>query len=80
MLCAQDEAVVVALRRHTLLPLDDCLYALQVTILHLARLLLHRCLQRHGISRLPELGSAAPGKRKFKSYPLACFHIGIAEV
>lgn len=25
----EDEAVVVAFRRHTLLPLDDCLYALQ---------------------------------------------------
>lgn len=30
------EAVVVAFRRHTLLPLDDCLYALQATIPHLA--------------------------------------------
>ncbi|MBD0274863.1 MAG: hypothetical protein ICV73_23430, partial [Acetobacteraceae bacterium] len=25
----EDEAVIVAFRRHTLLPLDDCLYALQ---------------------------------------------------
>ncbi len=29
VLSVQDEAVVVAFRRHTLLPLDDCLYALQ---------------------------------------------------
>ena len=28
-LSIEDEAVVVAFRRHTLLPLDDCLYALQ---------------------------------------------------
>jgi transposase-like protein len=28
-LSAEDEAIVVAFRRHTLLPLDDCLYALQ---------------------------------------------------
>ncbi|SFF39193.1 hypothetical protein SAMN05216566_14512, partial [Aureimonas phyllosphaerae] len=27
-----EEAMVVAFRRHTLLPLDDCLYALQPTI------------------------------------------------
>jgi hypothetical protein len=27
-----DEAVIVAFRRHTLLPLDECLYALQPTI------------------------------------------------
>ena len=36
------------------MPLDDCLYALQPTIPHLTRSGLHRCLQRHGISRLPE--------------------------
>ena len=29
--------------------------------------------------RLPELESAAPGKRKFKVYPLVYFHIDIAE-
>ena len=29
VLSVEEEAVVVAFRRHTLLPLDDCLYALQ---------------------------------------------------
>jgi len=29
--------VIVAFRKHTLLPLDDCLYALQATIPHLTR-------------------------------------------
>ena len=29
--------MVVAFRRHTLLPLDDCLYALQPSIPHLTR-------------------------------------------
>jgi len=53
VLSAEEEAVVVAFRRHTLLPLDDCLYALQATIPHLTRSTLHRCLQRHGMSRLP---------------------------
>ena len=42
----EEEAVVVAFRRHTLLPLDDCLYALQPTIPHLTRSSLHRCLQQ----------------------------------
>jgi len=50
-----EEAVVVAFRRHTLLPLNDCLYALQPSIPHLTRSALHRCLQRHGISRLPDI-------------------------
>jgi hypothetical protein len=34
-LAGEEEAVVIAFRRHTLLPLDDCLYALQSTIPHL---------------------------------------------
>jgi hypothetical protein len=66
--------------RHTLLPLDDCLYALQAAIPHLTRSSLHRCLQRHGISRLPEVEADKQDKRKFKSYPLGYFHIDIAEV
>jgi hypothetical protein len=44
----------VAFRRHTLLPLDDCLYALQAKIPHLTRSSLRRCLHRHGVSRLPD--------------------------
>ena len=35
VLSPEDEAILVAFRRHTLLPLDDCLYALQATIPHL---------------------------------------------
>lgn len=46
MLAEAEEALVVAFRRHTQLPLDDCLYALQPSIPHLTRSALHRCLQR----------------------------------
>jgi transposase InsO family protein len=80
VLSIEEEAVVVAFRRHTLLPLDDCLYALQATIPHLTRSSLHRCLQRHEISRLPQVDGDKPEKRKFKSYPIGYFHIDIAEV
>src|ERR1700709_2159409 len=76
----EQEAIIVAFRRHTLLPLDDCLYALQATIPHLTRSSLHRCLQRHGISRLPEVTGDKEPKRKFKTYPIGYFHIDIAEV
>lgn len=79
-LSAEEEAMVVAFRRHTLLPLDDCLYALQPTIPHLTRSGLHRCLQRHGISRLPEIDSDKPVRKRFKAYPIGFFHIDIAEV
>lgn len=80
VLSVEDEAIVVAFRRHTLLPLDDCLYALQATIPYLTRSSLHRCLQRHGISRLPDVEDGKIRKRKFKSYPIGYFHIDIAEV
>lgn len=80
VLTIEDEAVIVAFRRHTLLPLDDCLYALQATIPNLTRSSLHRCLQRHGISRLPEVTGDKEPKRKFKAYPIGYFHIDIAEV
>lgn len=80
VLSVEDEAVIVAFRRHTLLPLDDCLYALQATIPHLTRSSLHRCLQRHGVSRLPDVEGDKPARRKFKRYPIGCFHIDIAEV
>src|SRR5947208_2260677 len=80
VLSTEEEAIVVAFRRHTLLPLDDCLYALQATIPHLTRSSLHRCLQRHGISRLPDVEGDKPSRRKFKAYPIGYFHIDIAEV
>jgi hypothetical protein len=41
---------------------------------------LHRCFQRHGISRLPEVDRDLPAKKKFKKYPLGYFHLDIAEV
>ena len=80
VLTVEEEAVVVAFRRHTLLPLDDCLYALQPTIPALTRSSLHRCLQRHGISRLPSAEGGGPGKKRFKAYPIGYFHLDIAEV
>ena len=45
VLSETDEAMIVAFRRHTLLSLDDCLYALQASVPHLTRSALHRCLQ-----------------------------------
>src|SRR5947209_2108076 len=80
VLSIEEEAIVIAFRRHTLLPLDDCLYALQATIPHLTRSSLHRCLKRHGISRLPHVENESAEKRKFKAYPIGYFHIDIAEV
>ena len=72
--------MIVAFRRHTLLPLDDCLYALQPSMPHLTRSSLNRCLKRHGISRLPDMEGDKPKRQKFKRYPIGYFHIDIAEL
>ena len=71
----KEEAVIVAFRVHTLMCLDDCLHSLQATIPHLTRSSPHCCLQRHGISRLPEAVSDRPDKTKFKTYPIGYFHM-----
>ena len=53
VLAVEQEAIAVAFRQHTLLLLNDYLYTLQATIPQLSCSTLHRCFQRHGISRLP---------------------------
>ncbi|MGH8390383.1 MAG: IS481 family transposase [Pseudomonas sp.] len=80
VLTPEEEAACVAFRKHTLLPLDDCLYALQSTIPCLTRSSLHRLFQRHEISRLPEVEGDKKPKKKFKVYPIGYFHIDITEV
>ena len=80
VLSVEEEAIAVAFRKHTLLPLDDCLFALQATIPHLTRSSLHRCFQRHGISRLAHMEGDKPARKAFKAYPIGYFHIDIAEV
>ena len=79
-LTLEEEACCVAFRKHTLLPLDDCLYALQSSIPKLTRSSLHRLFKRHDISRLPEVEGDKEPKKKFKAYPIGYFHIDIAEV
>jgi transposase-like protein len=41
VLTVEEEAIIVAFQRHTLLQLEDCLYALQPSIPHLTRSSLH---------------------------------------
>jgi hypothetical protein len=46
----------------------------------LTRSSLHRCLERHDISRLPEVEGRKPGRKKFERHPIGYFHINLAEV
>jgi len=79
VLSADEETLIVAFRRHTLLRLDDCLYALQATVPHLTRSSLHRLFERHEVSRLPQAEGTRP-RQKFKAYPIGYLHIDFAEV
>ena len=73
VLTIEEEAIIVAFRRHTFLPLDECLYALQATIPNLTRSTLHRCLQRYDIvASVGCLWRQKPWK-KFKPYPNMLF-------
>lgn len=78
-LSADEETLIVAFRRHTLLPLDDCLDALQATVPHLTRSSLHRLFRRHAVSCLPHAEGTRP-RQRFKAYPMGYLHIDFAEV
>jgi len=80
VLSPAEEAVIVEFRRRTLLPLDDVMGCLLETIPRLTRSSLHRCLLRHGISRLPasEIKTAVRGK--FVPTEIGYVHIDIAEL
>jgi len=54
--------------------------SLQPALPPLTRSSLRRCLQRHGISRLPETEDDQPIKKRFESYPIGCFHVDTADV
>lgn len=71
VLTPAEEAAIVLFRKETLLPLDDCLYALQQAIPNLKRSSPHRCFQRHGSSCLPPSEPEGTAKKStFKAYPL----------
>lgn len=77
-----DEAVIIEARRKTLLPLDDLYDLLNPLIPVLTRSNLHRCLQRHGVSRLADLlPPEEKGQTKtFKDYAPGYLHIDSAQI
>jgi hypothetical protein len=66
VLAEAEEAMIAAFRRRALLPLESRPHALQPTIPHLTRSALHRRLQRHGPSRLPDVEGDQPKRQKFE--------------
>ena len=79
VLDVKDEALIIAFRKSTQLPLDDCYDGLIREIPHLTRSNLYRCLYRYGLSVLPK-ERATKEKKKFKSYDIGFMHVDITEV
>ncbi len=73
-----DEAMIVAFLRHSLLPLDDCLYALQPSIPH-SHLPIVKS-PSYGLKTNHFRPVGKPKRQKFKRYPFGFFHIDFAEV
>jgi transposase-like protein len=71
--------MVVEFRRRTLLPLNDVLGGLREAIPKLTRSALHRCLQRYGISRLPESEKAVK-RGRFTETKIGYVHIDSCEL
>ncbi|MFH5946852.1 IS481 family transposase [Roseomonas xinghualingensis] len=80
VLTEAEEAIVVEFRRRTLLPLDDVLGCLRETIPALSRSALHRCLARHGISRLPRSEEKASQRKRFAETTIGYVHIDVCEL
>jgi len=80
VLTEAEEAMVVEFRRRTLLPLDDVMGCLKDSIPKLTRSALHRCLQRHGISRLPKSEEASSKRKTFNETRIGYVHIDSAQL
>ena len=76
-----EEATCIAFRIQAMLPLDDCLYALQLMFPHLTRSTLHRLFQRHGIQRLPgEPPRHAKTRLTVQTDEIGHFYIDAADI
>ena len=80
VLTSIEEEAIVKMRQLTLLSLDDLFLALRDSIPHLTRSSLHRCLKRHGLSRLPKQEQLPTEKKLFQKYEIGYFHIDTAEI
>jgi transposase InsO family protein len=80
VLTEAEEALAVEFRRRTLLPLDDVLGCLRDAIPKLSRSALHRCLVRHGISRLPRDEEKTSKRQHFAETAIGYVHVDVCEL
>ena len=80
-LSSAQEHIVIYLRKHLLLPLDDLLSVTREFLCpEVSRSGLNRCLRRHGVGNLREMTRSQDNKPKyqrFKDYPIGFVHIDI---
>lgn len=75
-LSVEEEGTCIGFRIHTMLPLDDCHYALQLMMPQLSRAGLHRLYQRHNISRLADI----PGRIGDAETGIGSFYLDAADI
>lgn len=80
VLSREEEEFLVRFRVVSQLSLDDMYIALKDEMPHLTRSNLHRCLKRHGVSRLVVEGEEKRTKKEFKKYEIGYLHIDTAEI
>lgn len=74
-----EQQAICEIRRSLQLPLDDLFIVFKPGIPKLTRSNLHRCLQHHGLSRLPKDENERV-KKPFKDYPIGYMHVDITEL
>ena len=78
-LSSAQEHIVIYLRKHLLLPLDDLLSVTREFLCpEVSRSGLNRCLRRHGVGNLRDMTRSQDNKPKyqrFKDYPIGFVHI-----
>ncbi len=77
VLTSEEEKIICELRRKSWLSLDDLFDILKPNIPKLSRSNLHRCLQFHGISRVPKEFSPKRERGRFRNYEIGFLHIDI---
>jgi hypothetical protein len=75
-----EAVLLVAVRPHTRLPLDDGLEARQATGPRRTRASLPRGRKRHHLSRRPDSAGARPANKPFTPSPVGYFHLDRAEL
>jgi hypothetical protein len=81
VLSMEEEGTCIGFRTYTMLPLDDCLYALQLMMPHLTRSTLHRLYRRYEISRLPNFQDIDTGLPKLSGIaPIGSFYVNTADI